>query len=138
MRNLLIIASLTTGCLIPGGSDDTSPIEHYELNGTWCTDANPVQTCLSVDHYDSDPPSVSHYLLEQGQCYEHGLLSGGLQFSPTQPGSVPCLAAIPEYADLYSAAGEWTATGIWLRVVYSDGTAEGTSETTVLEMHYVP
>ncbi len=141
MRNLIItsILSLETGCLIPGGSDDTSPIEHYELDhGTWCTDANPVQTCLSVDHYDSDPPSVSHYLLEQGQCYEHGLLSGGLEFSPSQPSSVPCLAAIPEYADLYSAAGEWTSTGIRLAVNYSDGTAEGTSETTVLEMHYVP
>ncbi len=142
MRNLLILASLlslATGCLIPGGSDDTSPIMHYELdNGTWCTDANPVRTCLTVQHVDFQPPTISNYMISQGECFEYGHISGGLEFQPNQPSSVPCLAAIPEFADLYSAAGEWTSTGIRLAVNYSDGTAEGTSETTVLEMHYVP
>ncbi len=153
MRNLLILASLATDCLIPGGSEDcvnypdgrtvcdepgNGPIEHYELDGTFCTDAAPERICLTVSHPANLPPSMAAYTLTMNQCVEHGLLSGGLEFQPSQPSSVPCLPAIPEFADIYSAAGEWTATGIRLSVNYSDGTAEGTSETTVLEMHYVP
>lgn len=128
-----LAATLLSGC---ASQDDTGPLMHYELEGTWCTAADPVETCLTVIHPSNAPPTQSYYVIQSGLCFETGRLSGGLEFDPDTKSRL-CLPNITRHM-LYSAAGEWTATGIRLEVNQSDGTVEGTSETLTLEMAYQP
>lgn len=110
-----------------------SVIQSYELDGMWCTDANPGPAlCLQVSQ--SSDSATARYLFSQGHgCFEHGSLTGGLEFSPDTD-SDTCLPGIGY--GLYSASGEWTATGIRLsNINQSDGSS--VSESPDLELHYV-
>lgn len=110
-----------------------SVIQSYELDGMWCTDSSKGPAlCLQVSQSSGAP--TARYLFSQGHaCFEHGSLTGGLQFSPDTD-SDTCLSGIGY--GLYSASGEWTATGIRLsNISQSDGSAE--SESPDLELHYV-
>lgn len=122
-------------CVFPG--DPGQPVMAYELHGTWCTKALPVQTCLIADR---DTETYIWYVgddLGNASCSEAGRLSGGLEFWPDTDTQL-CLA--PEY-DIYSAAGEWTATGLRL-IVDTVGNDEramtGDGKGRVLELDYVP
>ncbi len=122
MKSLLIASLALAGCL---PSLPNQPIESYELDGTWCNTA-PNRTCLTVDQ--SSYPS--HYTWQQGTCTEHGILTGGLEFTPATDSRL-CLA--PEY-DLYSAGAQWTATGITIDV--DTATSEARSWGDSSQAHY--
>jgi hypothetical protein len=125
---LLIAASpYTTGCL-PALADDP-PVMAYELDGTWCTFALPVQTCLTVRSAQSTGLPTARYWFTQPTCQETGDLTGGLEFSPDTASRL-CIAPDPY---LYGARAEWTASGLSLEVDPSPST----NETILLDMHYV-
>lgn len=133
---VLTNAAILAAILLSGCSAATSdgPLMHYELDGTWCTSAAPVETCLTVIHPTDSPPASSYYVLSRGLCYEQGHLTGGLEFTPDTTSRL-CLPNITSHS-LYSASGEWTATGIRLAIDQSDG--RQTSETLTLEMDFRP
>lgn len=133
--NLILLAyALLSGC---APAADPGPVMHYELDGTWCSAANPVRTCLHVQHAANNPASVSRYTWERGLCYEGGTLSGGLEFTPDTTSRL-CLPFITRHT-LYSAAAEWTATGLEISYLnQSDGTDEGTSPSVTYRLDYQP
>lgn len=104
-HSLIALALLSAGCL-PLSAD--TPIEAYELDGTWCS----YKLCLRVDSPHNTGLPFTTYEWESPVCHETGRLTGGLEFTPDTSSSL-CVA--PEY-DLYSAAGSWTPSGIKLRV----------------------
>lgn len=127
----LFLASYVTGC-----AEEDGPIMAYELQGMWCTKALPEQTCLIADGiHDSYIWYVGNDLGD-ATCTESGRLSGGLEFTPDTDSQL-CLA--PEYG-LYSAAGEWTATGLRLTVdtLPAEGRARRDDPGLTLDLDYVP
>jgi hypothetical protein len=132
---LLITASpYTTGCVAPS---DSASVMSYELDGTWCSTATPVETCLTVRSTHSTGLPWARYFWTLPTCQETGTLSGGLEFSPDATSRL-CLAPDPY---LYSASAYWSASGLSIEVDQSPTECridtECKSETVKLELHYV-
>lgn len=118
-----------------GSNSCEPPVKAINIEGTYCTDANPQEICLTViQPYSNVPnaPARTRYLLSNGLCFEMGYLDGGIEFTPDTTSRL-CMPGVTEYG-LYSASGDWTATGLRLFVSQSDGSSD--PEPTVLEMHY--
>lgn len=132
---LLAASPYTTGCL-PSLANDP-PVMSYELDGTWCSTATPVETCLTARSTHSTGLPMARYWWTQPTCQETGTLSGGLEFSPDTTSRL-CLA--PD-TYLYSARAEWSASGLSIEVDQSPTECridpECKSETVKLELHYV-
>lgn len=124
------LSLLSGGCTLPVDSEP-GPVEHWELEGTWCDTRSP-QTCLTVRHGTDDP--FARYELTVGLCSETGRLTGGLEFSPDTSSRI-CLPGFTY--GLWSAAAAWTPTGLTLEPNQSDGTTEGTVYHPTLELDYV-
>jgi hypothetical protein len=133
-----IAAAMSQGC-----SGEPGPVMAYELYGTWCTFAEPDETCLLVDNGPMDRGSgeITYmwyvgYTLGNARCFEAGVLTGGLEFTPDTDSRL-CLA--PEYG-LYSAGGEWTGYGLRLIVDTLPGEQRAMADDPgrVLELHYRP
>lgn len=128
---LLAIAFLALACSAP--FEDDEPVMAYELDGQWCTVGDVPQVCLTV----VQAPGHVAYVWQAGLCFEHGRLTGGLEFTPNTDSRL-CVA--PEF-DLYSATGVWTGTGLRLTVDASPGDDRASgliTHSTTYELAYQP
>lgn len=79
------ILALAALCLLSGCSiGNDGPVMAYELHGTWCTSAEPLETCLLVDQ-NTSPITYIWYVGDRygnAGCTESGVLTGGLEFWP--------------------------------------------------------
>jgi hypothetical protein len=105
---------LSSACLnIDGTNSHDGPIMTHELHGEWCTFDK--STCLRVINPELDDRASYYWITPD--CGEDGIMTGGLEFTPT----LGRCFGWPEYPGLYSAAGRWQAPGMVLEV---DGLTE--------------
>jgi hypothetical protein len=125
MRNIILGALVALGCSVngiddsrfPDGSKRDAPVMADELEGKWC-DPRPARI-LCFEAYGGA------YAWLGADCFETGLLFGGLEFSPdakTMPSR--CFGDL----DLYSASVDWSDKGL---VMHIDGESQPLSLTYV-------
>ena len=127
MKHIILGALVALGCSVngiddsrfPDGSKRDTPVMADELEGKWC-DARPAHL-LCFEAYGGA------YAWLGADCFESGLLFGGLEFSPHGKHIAPANRCFGE-GELYSASVDWSNKGL---VFYIDGESQPLSLTYV-------
>lgn len=119
----ILTSACSRDCTAPDGSDscDAGPVMSTDLDGDFCDDS----VCLEVSTAPDQHQVYAWRDIATDKVVETGLLTGGLEFSPSNEPGV-----------LYAASVDWTDNGIALYFDAGNTTAGGRGLPAPLRLEY--